>query len=75
MQTRQARPASGEAVGRKSWVWDETAVGAAREDAPVRMHEGCYSACADLICRTAVYVTRTHGGVGGGRREVSAYPK
>jgi hypothetical protein len=28
----------------------------------------------DLICRTAVYVTRTHGGVGGGSREASPYP-
>jgi hypothetical protein len=27
----------------------------------------------DLICRTAVYVTRTHGGVGGSR-EASPYP-
>lgn len=28
----------------------------------------------DLICRTAVYVTRTQGGVGGGSREASPYP-
>ena len=28
----------------------------------------------DLICRTAVYVIRTHGGVGGGHREVFPYP-
>jgi hypothetical protein len=28
----------------------------------------------DLICRIAVYVTRTHGGVGGGSREASPYP-
>jgi hypothetical protein len=28
----------------------------------------------DSICRTAVYVTRTHGGVGGGSREASPYP-
>ena len=27
----------------------------------------------DLICRTAVYVIRTHGGVGGGHREVFPY--
>ena len=29
----------------------------------------------DSICRTAVYVTRMHGGVGGGHREVSPYPE
>ena len=28
----------------------------------------------DSICRTAVYVTRTHGGVGGGGREAFPYP-
>jgi hypothetical protein len=28
----------------------------------------------DLICRTAVYVTRMHGGVGGGRRKAFLYP-
>jgi hypothetical protein len=28
----------------------------------------------DLICRIAVYVTRTHGGVGGGSRKASPYP-
>ncbi len=72
---RNSGHASGEAVGRKSSVWDETAVGAAREDAPVSMHEGCYFAHADLICRTAVYVTRMHGGVGGGDREVFPYPE
>ena len=30
---------------------------------------------ADFICRTAVYVTRLYGGVGGGSREASPYPK
>ena len=29
---------------------------------------------ADSICRTAVYVTRMHGGVGGGGREALSYP-
>jgi hypothetical protein len=29
---------------------------------------------ADSICRTAVYVTRPHGGVGGGSREAAPYP-
>jgi hypothetical protein len=28
----------------------------------------------DLICRTAGYVTRTSGGVGGGSREAFPYP-
>ena len=28
----------------------------------------------DLICRTAGYVTRTSGGVGGGGREAFPYP-
>ena len=60
--------------------WDESGTGAARDDAPV-------DACAatesighiermriDSICRTAVYVTRSYGGVGGGRREAFPYP-
>jgi len=29
----------------------------------------------DWFCRTAVYVTRSYGGVGGGGREVFPYPK
>jgi hypothetical protein len=29
----------------------------------------------DWLCRTAVYVTRSYGGVGGGGREVFPYPK
>jgi len=29
----------------------------------------------DRFCRTAVYVTRSYGGVGGGGREVFPYPK
>ena len=62
-------------MGRKSLVWDETEVGAVREDAPVSAHRGCYSVHADSICRTAVYVIRTHGGVGGGHREVFPYPE
>ena len=62
-------------MGRKSWVWDETEVGAVREDAPVSVPSGCYSEHADSIGRTAVYVTRMHGGVGGGHREVFPYPE
>ena len=34
-----------------------------------------YARHADSICRTAVYVTRTYGGVGGGDREVFPYPE
>ena len=67
--------ASGEPTERKQSGWDEIEVGSTGNDAPVnvclllmlRMH-------ADLICRTAVYVIRTHGGVGGGSREASPYP-
>ena len=62
-------------AGREFWVWDETAVGAARDDAPVSVQGGCYSEHPDSICRTAVYVTRMHGGVGGGHREVFPYPE
>ena len=60
--------------------WGERVVGAARNDAPVVMrsfnvfirHNVLMR--ADSICRTAVYVTRTHGGVGGRGREASSYP-
>ena len=55
---------------------DEAAVGAARDEASVAP---CAAACmwqraVNLICRTAVYVIRTHGGVGGGGRKVFPYP-
>ena len=56
--------ASGESMGRKPGGWDEAGVGAAREDAPVGVH-GRYAVYIDPICRTAVYVTRSYGGVGG----------
>jgi hypothetical protein len=72
---RNSGHASGEAVGRQSSVWDEIEVGAVREDAPVSAHIACCSVPADTICRTAVYVIRTHGGVGGGHREVFPYPE
>ena len=65
--------ASGESVGRKLGGWDEAVVGAAGKDAPVGVH-GRYAMHIDLICRTAVYVTRSYGGVGGGGREVFSYP-
>jgi hypothetical protein len=52
---------------------DETEVGAVGNDAPVGVH-GQYALYLDSICRTAGYVTRTSGGVGGGSREASPYP-
>jgi hypothetical protein len=67
--------ASGESIGRKPSGWDETGVGMMREDAPVET--GCppiRMPSFDLICRTAVYVIRMYGGVGGGSREASPYP-
>ena len=66
--------ASGEPTGRKPGGWDEADVGAAGDDAPVGVH-GEYAMHIDLICRTAVYVIRLCGGVGGGRREASPYPE
>ena len=65
--------ASGESVERKPYGWDETEVGAVRKDAPVDVHRR-FALHIDLICRTAVYVTRSYGGVGGGSREASPYP-
>ena len=55
--------ASGESTGRKLGGWDETDVGAVGNDAPVGV-QGRYALHIDSICRTAVYVTRTSGGVG-----------
>ena len=66
--------ASGESMGRKPGGWDDADVGAAGNDAPVRV-QGRYALHIDSICRTAVYVTRMHGGVGGGSREASPYPE
>lgn len=40
-------------------LWDETVTGEAKGDASVKI--------VDPICRTAVYVTRMYGGVGGER--------
>lgn len=70
---RNEGTASGEPTRRKPGGWDETVVGAARNDAPVGAPQR-YVRRVDSICRTAVYVTRTHGGVGGGGREVFPYP-
>jgi len=66
--------ASGEPTGRKSGGWDEADVNAAGDDAPVGVHER-YALHIDSIYRTAVYVTRSYGGVGGGSREASPYPE
>ena len=77
---RKTAIASGESRRRKPAGWDESGIGAARNDAPVDVcatteplrHNGRIR--ADSICRTAVYVTRSYGGVGGGSREASPYP-
>ena len=66
--------ASGESMGRRLRGWDEADVGAARGDAPVGVRRFALSH-VDSICRTAGYVTRLSGGVGGGSREASPYPK
>ena len=50
--------ASGESAGRKSGGWDEIEVGEVGKDAPVGVHRQ-FALHVDLICRTAVYVTRT----------------
>jgi len=67
--------ASGESAGQKPGGWDEIEDGSTGEDAPVSVCQSLKQRThSDLICRTAVYVTRTHGGVGGGSREASPYP-
>jgi hypothetical protein len=71
---RNRGTASGESMGRKSGGWDEAAVGAARNDAPVGARRQS-ALRLDSIYRTAVYVTRSYGGVGGGDREVFPYPE
>ena len=56
-------------------AWNETGVGATGDEALVERDEDMlYVMLNDLICRTAGYVTRTSGGVGGGSREASPYP-
>ena len=71
---RNSVTASGKATGRKLGGQDETDVGAVGNDAPVGA-QGRYALRIDSICRTAVYVTRSYGGVGGGSREASPYPE
>ena len=68
--------ASGESSGRKPRGWDETIVGAVGNEASVIERDWLVnSAFVDSIRRTAVYVTRSYGGVGGGSREASPYPE
>ena len=67
-------PASPQDASPVAGGWDEAEVGAAGNDAPFGVH-GRYAVHLDLICRTAVYVTRSYGGVGGGGREVFPYPE
>ena len=75
---RNSDIASVESMGRKPGGWDEIAVGAARDETSVgaraadRKDRCTY---VDSICRTAVYVTRSCGGVGGGSREGFPYPE
>ena len=77
---RKTAIASGESRRCKPAGWDESGIGAARKDAPVDAcaatesirHNGRMR--ADSICRTAVYVTRSYGGVGGESREAFPYP-
>jgi hypothetical protein len=54
--------ASGEVLGFAPGIWDELAAGTPGPDAPVGVmahHDGTH--------RTGGFVTRTYGGVGGGR--------
>ena len=71
---RNSGIASGEPTERKLGGWDETDVGTVGNDAPVGV-QGRHALHIDSICRTAVYVTRSYGGVGGGSREASPYPE
>ena len=54
--------ASGEVLGCAPGIWDELAAGTPGEHAPVGVMFR-----PDSICRTAGYVTRMSGGVGGER--------
>ena len=73
--SRNSGIAFGESCGRKPDGWNETDVGATGDEAPVERGGGMLSTMPnDLICRTAGYVTRTSGGVGGGSREAFPYP-
>ena len=72
--------ASGESCGRKRAAGVKPLV--ARQTVTLRLTRAvllrrfgvAMSRCADSICRTAGYVTRMSGGVGGRGREVPSYP-
>lgn len=67
--------ASGAPTERRLGGWDKIGVGLTGADALVGAYQWLMPLIRyDTICRTAVYVTLTYGGVGGGRREVSPYP-
>jgi hypothetical protein len=61
--------ASSEVLGFAPGIWEELAAGTPETDAPVRVMTHL-----DSGHRTAVFVTRTSGGVGGGGREAPLYP-
>jgi hypothetical protein len=61
--TRLPRKDGIASVGRRP-LWDEPVVGAVRDEAPVEASR-LLLLSSDLICRTAVYVIRSYGGVGG----------
>ncbi|MGH7772838.1 MAG: hypothetical protein ACREQA_11470 [Candidatus Binatia bacterium] len=61
--------ASGEVLGFAPGIWDELAAGTLGSNAPVGMMDH-----PDSIHRTAVFVTRTYGGVGGWEGRPSLLP-
>ena len=71
--TRLPRNGGSASVGRRP-IWDETVVGAVGDETPVKAR-WLMPLSSYPICRTAVYVTRSYGGVGGGSREVFPYPE
>jgi hypothetical protein len=59
--------ASGESTERRLGGRNEMGIGLAGDDAPVGAYQWLMQLIRyDSIYRTAVYVTRSHGGVGGG---------
>ena len=54
--------------------WDQADVGAVGDNAPVGVLRR-YALHVAPICRTAVFVTRSHGGMGAGSREAFPYPE
>ena len=67
------RTAPGESPSQALWAGVKRPV--ERQEMTPRFTSGALCAPdGDSICRTAGYVTRTHGGVGGGSREAFSYP-